>query len=306
MARDRVIAVINSKGGVGKTTVAANLAGTLAHAGAGRILLVDMDPQGNLGEDLGYSSTDIDDAGRALSAALSFSFPVTPAQDVRPNLDVIVGGEELVKAANTLESMLGSRDPGKSKSALARVLDPLVDDYDLTIIDCPPGYPSLQRAALAASGYFVIPVKTDAASRKGLRDVAELLDNVLDVNANLDMLGIVMFGVNRAATRVTAQARDLLVQDFAGDETRVFNTTIRASETVAQDTRQLGKLAHELEEVVRSGPSWWELRRTGKKSEGPRTASAEGVADDFHHLAEEVLRRLAAAESAMTADGSPR
>ena len=69
-ALERVIAVINGKGGVLKTTVTANIGGMLANNGY-RVLLVDLDPQGNLAEDLGYTDDDRDDTGRALAQALT-------------------------------------------------------------------------------------------------------------------------------------------------------------------------------------------------------------------------------------------
>src|ERR1700712_5236535 len=83
---ERTIAVINGKGGVQKTTVAANVGGLLAASGY-RVLLVDMDPQGNLAEDLGYTGGEIDDAGQALAASLTFGGPLVPATEVRQNLD---------------------------------------------------------------------------------------------------------------------------------------------------------------------------------------------------------------------------
>jgi len=87
-ALDRVIAVINGKGGVLKTTLTANIGGMLASSGY-RVLLVDLDPQGNLAEDLGYTASDRDDEGRALAQGLMFGGTIEPLSQIRPNLDVI-------------------------------------------------------------------------------------------------------------------------------------------------------------------------------------------------------------------------
>lgn len=93
----RLIAVINGKGGVFKTSlVAANLGGLLADGGP-RVLLVDLDPQGNLAEDLGYANQG--DGGRSLAASLCFGGEPNRLTGVRPNLDLIAGGPHLDDAA---------------------------------------------------------------------------------------------------------------------------------------------------------------------------------------------------------------
>jgi len=299
MAHDRVVAVINSKGGVGKTTITANLGGVLASQLGSRVLLVDLDPQGNLAEDLGYGGSPIDDDGESLATALSFggSRPLTVHENVRPNLDVVVGGDHLNVATSALIAKAGSK-PQDAKKALARLLDPLVDAYDLVLIDCPPGQAPLQQAALSAARWVLIPVKTDASSIKGLADVGLRLDAVIDVNPQLDLLGVVIFGVNRAAHRVIDDARRDIADNLNGDTSLIFETTVRHAEAPAQEARRHGKLAHELDEAVRSGPKFWERIRGTVDETGPRSRSALGLADDFHALAGEALQRIIAAESA--------
>jgi len=87
-ALGRVVAVVNGKGGVGKTTITANVGGLLASSGY-RVLLVDLDPQGNLGEELGYTGHPSDDRGRALAQALVFGGSLVPEADVRQGLERI-------------------------------------------------------------------------------------------------------------------------------------------------------------------------------------------------------------------------
>ncbi|SDQ22434.1 ParA family protein [Quadrisphaera sp. DSM 44207] len=290
----RIIAVVNGKGGVGKTTITANVGGMLA-AGSQRVLLVDLDPQGNLAEELGYGGTEVDDAGRALAQALTFDAPVSPQRGIRPGLDVLVGGAALDMAAAGLTTR-AHKDPRGAKTALANALAPHVEDYDLVLIDCPPGQETLQQAALAAARWALIPVKTDASSRKGLRDVARRLDAVLDVNPDLDLLGVVLFGVNRVARRVTDGARQAVAEDLGGEADVVLGSAIRHAEAAAQETRDRGLLVHELEEAVLSGPRWWELRRRAEEGDGPRSRSAIGLAEDFHALGQEIVERITAAE----------
>lgn len=297
-ALTRVVAVVNGKGGVGKTTITANVGGLLA-AGGSRVLLVDLDPQGNLGEELGYTATDRDDGGLALAQALIFGGPFQPIHHVRPGLDVLVGGSHLDMAAAGL-TMKAQKDPAGAKLSLARGLARISEDYDLVLIDCPPGQETLQQAALAAAKWALIPVKTDASSRKGLRDVARRLVAVLDVNPALDLLGVVLFGVNRSARRVVDTARAALADDLGADSS-VFTTTIRHVEAAAQETRDRGLLVHELEEAVQAGPTWWELRRSGRSGDdSPRVRSAGGLAEDFQALGEEIITRIAVAEARTT------
>lgn len=293
----RVIAVVNGKGGVGKTTITANVGGLLA-AGGYHVLLVDLDPQGNLAEELGYTATERDDGGRGLAQALAFGGALIPAREVRPQLDVLVGGAQLDMAAAGL-TMKAQKDPEGAKLALAAGLAPIAADYDLILIDCPPGQETLQQAALAAARWALIPVKTDASSRKGLRDVARRLSTVLSVNPDLDLLGVVMFGVNRSAKRVSDNARAALAADL-GAESSVFAATIRHVEAAAQETRDRGLLVHELEQAVQAGPTWWEVRRSGAVDDGPRVRSAGGLAEDFQALGQEVIARISAAEALTT------
>ena len=291
---ERTIAVINGKGGVQKTTVAANVGGLLAASGY-RVLLVDMDPQGNLAEDLGYTGTPIDDAGQALAASLTFGGPLTPTTEVRPNLDVLIGGHHLDSAAAALSSR-ASKDTRGARLALAQLLSAIAGNYDLVLIDCPPGNEPLQAAAAAAARWALVPVKTDQSSRKGLLEVARRLDGVVDINPGLDLLGVVLVGVGTTAHKVQQTARAKISEELGGTE-RILKTTIRHSEATAQAARERGLLVHELDAEIRKGPTWWQIRRGeagGSTSSGPRTAGS--VADDLHALAIEIVARITATE----------
>lgn len=298
---DRVIAIVNGKGGVGKTTITANIGGMLAASGY-RVLLVDMDPQGNLAEELGYTDAEANDDGMALAQTLVFAADAKPALGIRENLDVLMGGSHLDMAAAGL-TLKAQKDPAAAKGALANGLESLAEKYDLIFIDCPPGQETLQQAALAAARWALIPVKTDASSRKGLRDVARRLDAVVSINPDLDLLGIVLFGVNRSAKRVSESAREAIRKDL-GSGASIFDTSIRHAEAAAQESRERGLLAFELEEAVLAAPKWWELRRgSGQEHDGPRSKSAVGVAEDFQALGEEVVARITESEAASIPTG---
>jgi len=222
-------------------------------AGGAKVLLIDLDSQGNLADELGYTGGPVDDDGLALAQALAFGTPVTPRAGVLENLDVLVGGAQLDMAAAGL-TMRSNKDARGAKTADADAIAGYVQDYDLVLLDCPFGQETLQQAALAAAWWALISVETDASSRKGLRDVARRLEAVVDINADLDLLGVVLFGVNRAARRVSDTARASITDDL-GSPDAVFTTAIRVAEAAAQETCDRGLLAYELEEAVLAAPS---------------------------------------------------
>ncbi|AXH37516.1 ParA family protein (plasmid) [Humibacter sp. BT305] len=310
-ALQRVVAVINNKGGVGKTTLAANLGGLLAASGW-RVLIVDLDPQGNLGLDLGYRGTPQDDDGRALFTALVLGSDMSPVS-VRDNLDVVIGGSMLEQAAAALSSSAASRQ-ADSRLTVASALAPLAADYDIILLDCPPSSDIIQSAAVVASRYVLVPVKTDRASLEGLALTASRLSEVIDLNPQIDLLGIVLFATGTSAMKVrndfVSQIVSVLVSDGAGpDEVedareRVFASFVRHAEATANSARDKGLLVHELDAKVQRGPKWYERLRTGEPIERVGPASAKSVADDLQAVTKEFIERLTAMEQQSETEGA--
>jgi chromosome partitioning protein len=290
---DRVCAFVNGKGGVLKTTLTANIGGLLATSGW-RVLLVDMDPQGNLGLDFGYRHTDTDDDGLGLAQSLMFGSVIAPLKNVRPNLDVVPGGAHLDQAAAGLVS-LGAKDGRKAKLALATALAPVADQYDIIFIDCPPGNEPLQQAALGAAAQIIVPTKTDKGGREGLLGVAKRLDSVIDVNPAIDLLGVVIAATSSSAKSVQRTVKEAIIEAFGTDEV-LFDNMVRHAESPAQAVRERGVLYHELEEQVKAGPKWYEVLRGTAKAGPSQPRSAGNVAEDLHHVAQELVARLEAAE----------
>lgn len=291
----RTVAVINGKGGVGKTSITANLAGLFAASGY-RVLAIDLDPQGNLGSDLGYLGAGLSDSGASLrSATLDLKAPQT-LDGVRPGLDVVAGGEHLHDLAAMLQAR--SRTGRGGAQDLAATIGALAGDYDLTLLDCPPGSDVLQEGALHAARWALVPTKTDDASRAGLRDVARRFAAARSSNPDLAVLGVVLFGVNTSARRVLSQARAALEQDLGG-VAPVLNTAVRHVEAAAVDARGRGQLVHELERDASAAPKWYERLRTPGDAPVQRLAGSAGaLASDYEALAEEVLTHIVEAESA--------
>jgi len=291
---DRVCAFVNGKGGVLKTTLTANLGGLLAVSGW-RVLLVDFDPQGNLGLDLGYRHTpNVDDDGMGMAQSLMFGAPLTPVKGIRPNLDVVPGGLHLDQAAAGLVSLAG-KDARRAKLALAAALSPLADQYDIIFIDCPPGNEPLQLAALGAAAQIIVPTKTDRGGREGLLGVAKRLDSVIDVNPGIDLLGVIIAATSSSAKSVQRTVREAITEAF-GTEDVLFESMVRHAESPAQAVRERGVLVHELEEQVNAGPKWYEVLRGAAKGEPSQPRSAGNVAEDLHRVAQELVARLEAAE----------
>jgi cellulose biosynthesis protein BcsQ len=273
--------LFNGKGGVGKSSIAANLGGIVAEAGW-RVLLVDLDKQGNLARDLGVMELS-DDGERLLRAAVS-GVPIAPLKDVRPRLDFIPGGRKLREAVDVL--------PKDDPTWLDRALQPLAADYDLVIIDSPPGIWQLHAAGASVAGYVLIPTKVDDGSIDGL---AEVIDEVIATrqqhNPGLEILGVVLTLVNTRYTRVIGQARQRLT-DLLGDAGITIYDPIIRDTTVAgiEGTRNRGRLAHEYEKVAASAAPWWKrLRKEADESDEPVSKAAGGLSQDYQDLADAVI-----------------
>lgn len=293
----RVVAVANGKGGTGKTTTAANLAGLAAAAGW-ETLLIDLDSQGNLGHDLGYGWNGEGDEGAHLVNALVSGDEIKPVlKAVRPNLDVIPGGSRLDDLDDMVAGRVRRGEDGTS--ALRDALRGLTGDYDLVVIDTPPSRKNaLVYLALVGARWIVIPTRSDRSSIEGLRKLAEQVVSVRAQNPDLEVLGAVLFGVGSSATVVRRNAaKD--VRDVLGEAAPLFESVIRHAEAAAGEARERGRLVHELAEVVNAAEPFWAALKEGRRPERqPGTAPA--LAEDFAILTQEVLTRMAAMEAEKT------
>lgn len=289
----RVVVVANGKGGVGKTTIAAQIVGIAAKAGH-RVLAIDLDPQGNLGEDLGYNDGRSDD-GDALSYALMRGKPLEPVlTDVRSGLDVISGGSALTDLAGAFQARLGSGSGKSVPLALAHSLAPLAPTYDLIVIDTPPGDAQLQTQALAAARWALFPTAADTASIRGLEKIATRIGEIRHLNPTLAPLGAVLFDVATGSHRIRATAAEQIAQVLGGGAD-LFNITIRSSKAAAQEARIRGLLIHELAEKVEGAEPFWRALREGKRPDR-LPGSAPALAEDFLDLVEAILATIVASE----------
>ncbi len=305
-ALSRVVAVINGKGGVLKTSIVANVAGCLAAKGNMRVLAIDLDISGNLKLDLGLINPDLDDAGKGLVDAVWSGSSLPIVKDVRAGLDFIYGGRNLEMLGQLAKMPTAEDLPAGSVAAefAARLAD-VADDYDLIFMDCPPGNGELQDMALAAARWVLIPTKTDQASWDGLKGVGPRVRRARQVNPELTYLGVVVTAHNPTATRVARNTKARL--DEVGESVPLLETFIRHSETAAHDCRSRGQLAHELaRDVVASTAKRLDAltaRRKGDLSNvialpTALSGTADSLAGDYTNLAQEICDRITAAENA--------
>lgn len=287
----------NGKGGVGKTTLASNFAGLVAADGAS-VLLIDVNGQGNVGRDLGYRHSSIDDEGEALHEALRKGTPLQPVSGVRPNLDVVVGGQHVGTLPDTLAATYRMQQH-RQALALAVCLAPIASRYDLVVIDSAPENPPLQQLALSAARWMIAPTRSDRASiSDGLGSISRQFQLVRrSVNPGLSLLGVVLFGSGSASKQIHRNARSWVAEEL-GEDSYLFDTIVRHSEAVGQDARSHGRLVHELEVAAASNPKFWDLRSGRATAATIVSATSASVAEDLATLAREILTRAAEEDAA--------
>lgn len=215
----QVIAVTNQKGGVGKTTTTINVAYNLAKSGK-KVLLVDLDPQGNASSGLSVSKSKTTTRD-VLSGKAKLSEAVQKTAYI--NLSVLATDAELA----TLETEIAT-----AKDRAIRLKQVLSDtEYDLILIDCPPSLGLLTVNALTAANSVIIPVQTEYYALEGLGQLLETMKLVRQaLNPRLSILGVVMT-MHNSRTTLSAQVEEQLKKNF---KDRLFNTVVPRNIRVAE------------------------------------------------------------------------
>ncbi|MGP5700743.1 ParA family protein [Glutamicibacter arilaitensis] len=297
IARSIVFGV--DKGGVGKTSLAANVAGQAAAAGY-KTLIIDLDPVGALHNDLGYDKED----GSRLFDALRKGRPLPIIENIRPNLDVVPGGADL----RDLQGILFARGQAPMEafaSLISASLGAIADPYDLIIIDTPPGDPWIAEGALCVATALVIPARPDDGTLDAVENTAKKFMRARHFNPDLRLAGAVMFGIGGASRRIARQTRERLTETL-GEAAPVFETRIRYMETAAVDSRRRGMLIHELSPAVEeSVKQRFTAFKSGKSVEDDKALLATDVgnlAKEYTSLTREIFTRLMEIEAEVNHD----
>lgn len=181
----RTIAIANQKGGSGKTTTAANLGAALAELGQ-RVLLIDMDPQGNLTTYLGL---EVEDLPRTVYNSLVERVDLNDVlqRGVLPNVDLVPANIDLCAAEIQLVAEMGR------EKVLSQRLKSIKDDYDFILIDCSPSLGILVVNALTAADEVIVPLQCSFLALRGLGMLVETIEKVSGrINAGVHLSGIVL------------------------------------------------------------------------------------------------------------------
>lgn len=205
----RIFSIVNQKGGVGKTTTAINIATAMSAIGK-KVLLIDMDPQGNASTGLGIDANDrINTIYEVIIGQISARDAIIKTKI--PSLKIIVSTVDL--SASEVELVNIENREFLLKNALREI----VDDFDIIVIDCPPSLGLLTINALCASDSILIPMQCEFFSLEGLSHLLNTVGLIKDnLNQNLAISGIILT-MHDKRNKLTEQVEED-VRNFLGDK----------------------------------------------------------------------------------------
>ena len=217
----RIIAIVNQKGGVGKTTTAVNLTAALTERGR-RVLLCDFDPQANATSGLGVDKRK---TGKTIyDSLINGADPNNAIQQTK--FGWLLPSDSALAGAGV--ELIGARD---REHQLRRVLQPLAEKFDYILIDCPPSLELLTLNGLCAADGILIPVQCEYYALEGLSDLMATLRAVKRrVNPRLEIFGVVLTMYD-GRTNFSAQVAQEVRRHFPG---KVFTTMIPRNVRLAE------------------------------------------------------------------------
>lgn len=256
----RIIVVANQKGGVGKTTTAINLSASLAELGK-KVLVVDMDPQGNTTSGLGVDKTNTENTVYELLLE-ECSLEECIQKEVFEHLSVVPANMNLSGAEIELIGAEGKEYRLKS------ALDPVRDEYDFVLIDCPPSLSMLTINSMCAGDTVLVPIQCEYYALEGLSQLIHTIDLVKErLNPELEIEGVV-FTMYDARTNLSLQVVENVKNNLNQNIYKsIIPRNVRLAEAPSYgmpiteyDGKSTGAEAYRLlaEEVIHRGEEEWQ------------------------------------------------
>lgn len=223
----QIISLVNQKGGVAKTTTAVCLSSLLAELG-NKVLVVDLDAQGNLTENFGIDEDELDNT---IYEVLTKELPLREAiHTTEFGVDIVPANIDLASAELEMANMM-------TREMILRKAFKKADlDYDFVILDLPPSLGLITLNSLSLANYVLIPVDAGVFSLSGINQLAKIISSVVenDLNDDLDILGVLLTKADDRIN-VTRDMKDTLT-DMFGD--KLFDTYIHHNSKIIESQKE--------------------------------------------------------------------